>query len=313
MNILVTALGGDISQSIINVLKRHYPASRIIGTDRLPQPFFSRFVDEFYVLPSAYESKYLESLDEFISSKGIDLLIPASELEIELLSKAIGFLKIPTVICNRKVVEVCSDKFSTINFLNGLGFPCPITSLYPEEYQGPLPIIVKSRFGSGSKSVRLCRTLDEARQYGALIKNPVYQECLLPSNYEVSCAVHRDFSGDTRVIQLRRVLSGGRTLWAQVIKNSEVDNLCEVVAEELSLVGSINIQLILTKDGPRVFEINPRISSTVAMRDTLGFNDLFWGIQEALGLKIPKSNIIEVGTLVGRMDEIIALKAGVIS
>jgi len=52
------------------------------------------------------------------------------------------------------------------------------------------------------------------------------------------------------------------------------------------LQGSMNIQLILTDSGPRIFEINPRFSSTVLMRHKLGFCDFLWSLDEAKGLSV---------------------------
>ena len=44
---------------------------------------------------------------------------------------------------------------------------------------------------------------------------------------------------------------------------------------EIDFFGPANFQLILTKKGPMIFEINPRFSSTVLMRNYLGFTDCF--------------------------------------
>jgi len=54
----------------------------------------------------------------------------------------------------------------------------------------------------------------------------------------------------------------------------------------------MNVQLRLTEQGPRVFEINPRFSSTVLMRHRIGFSDVLWSIQEAEGdqIKFPIIN-----------------------
>ena len=61
------------------------------------------------------------------------------------------------------------------------------------------------------------------------------------------------------------------------------------IAESLDLFGSINIQLrLVEKEGPMVFEINPRFSSTVGMRHMIGFSDLIWSIEEQY-LKIAAS------------------------
>jgi carbamoyl-phosphate synthase large subunit len=59
----------------------------------------------------------------------------------------------------------------------------------------------------------------------------------------------------------------------------------------------MNIQMRLTDKGPRVFEINPRFSSTVLMRHRLGFSDVLWAIDEAEGKlinfqEIPKDQMM---------------------
>ena len=59
----------------------------------------------------------------------------------------------------------------------------------------------------------------------------------------------------------------------------------------------MNIQLRLTDDGPIVFEINPRLSSTLVFRDMLGFKDLEWWIQSKTKQKISSYNKPKAGTL----------------
>ena len=50
-------------------------------------------------------------------------------------------------------------------------------------------------------------------------------------------------------------------------------------------MGSINIQLRMTKNGPILFEINPRLSGTLVFRDKMGFNDLRWWVSDLLNLE----------------------------
>ena len=52
----------------------------------------------------------------------------------------------------------------------------------------------------------------------------------------------------------------------------------------MELQGSINIQLRMTKNGPILFEINPRLSGTLVFRDKMGFHDLRWWIADLLNL-----------------------------
>jgi carbamoyl-phosphate synthase large subunit len=63
----------------------------------------------------------------------------------------------------------------------------------------------------------------------------------------------------------------------------------------------MNIQLRLTDQGPRVFEINPRFSSTVLMRHRIGFSDLLWALSEAEGLAV-EYPIIPIGVTMVRVQ-----------
>ena len=54
--------------------------------------------------------------------------------------------------------------------------------------------------------------------------------------------------------------------------------------DAFQLKGVLNIQLRLTSDGPVLFEINPRLSSTIVFRDKLGFTDLRWWINDITSL-----------------------------
>ena len=59
----------------------------------------------------------------------------------------------------------------------------------------------------------------------------------------------------------------------------------------------MNIQLRMTEQGPMLFEINPRLSSTLVFRDMLGFSDLQWWIYSQLDQEIPKYHKPKAGTL----------------
>jgi carbamoyl-phosphate synthase large subunit len=81
-------------------------------------------------------------------------------------------------------------------------------------------------------------------------------------------------------------LAGDVTGWVEVVDYPEVLKQCTLIAESLFLQGSINIQLRMTDIGPRIFEINPRFSSTVLIRHLLGFQDVVWSLREAMGDEI---------------------------
>jgi carbamoyl-phosphate synthase large subunit len=305
MRLLITAIGGDIAQAAIRVIRSTYPDFTIVGIDSKPQPFFSKFCDVFLVAPECTDESYISWINDLSSECEIDLIIPLSEPEIEYLLNNEGKAKVKLVAVNKLALTVGLDKLHTSEFLNQLGDFAPKSSETLTDQPSEYPLIIKERRGRGSRDVRLCQDFEEASNYIKLMKHPIVQELLYPADQEITCAIYRFFDGEVRTIQLLRHLSGGRTLWATVTSNVEITKLCELIASALNLVGAINVQLILTKSGPKVFEINPRYSSTIEMRHEIGFEDLIWGIDEALGF--PKREYFKpfAGTLVGRRDQVL--------
>lgn len=57
------------------------------------------------------------------------------------------------------------------------------------------------------------------------------------------------------------------------------------IADKLNLNGSINIQFKIHNSQIKIFDINPRLSSTVKMRDMIGFQDCLWWIKDKLNIK----------------------------
>jgi carbamoyl-phosphate synthase large subunit len=72
------------------------------------------------------------------------------------------------------------------------------------------------------------------------------------------------------------------------------------IADVVELVGAINVQLRVDAEGPKVFEINPRFSSTVGFRDRLGYRDFVWSVMARKGLAIGDYIPPAVGTRIYR-------------
>jgi len=85
---------------------------------------------------------------------------------------------------------------------------------------------------------------------------------------------------------MKRKLVGGLTGSGEVVDNKTIDEYVRSIAKVMDLEGAFNVQLRLTENGPRLFEINPRLSSTVVFRDLLGFQDLRWWVSDVLGLDV---------------------------
>lgn len=308
MKILITGAGGDIAQSMIRTIRSYFTAVKLVGCDLSQQPLASVNLDSFYISLQVTDPLYLSKIREICEIEKIDLIIPVPEPEIEFFSTEIPRMSAKVLLANQMAIKVGLDKLATSEFLLQLGNFAPRSSA---KYFGSgleLPVLVKPRSGRGSRNVFICETIEDVEYHQRSVNPMIFQELLEPSDMEVTCGVYATNESKVLSIQLLRKLSGGRTSWARVIKNEQISMLCEEIARGLSLRGAINVQLILTKQGPKVFEINPRYSSTVEMRHRLGFMDLVWGIEESLFQKPVIYNERSPGSLVGRFDEIVVLE-----
>lgn len=214
----------------------------------------------------------------------MDTVIPMAEPELAVLAQLINTRSdIHWITAGEQVIEAGLDKLITAKAIEKLGLPIPWTVPVENGQPKSFPCILKNRLGSGSRAVFTIHNQQEADYLADKHKNAIYQELLEPADKEVTCAVYRTADGRSSTLQMLRKLVGGFTGWAMVINDDIVASMCHKIAEGLDLRGSMNVQLRITKDGPRVFEINPRFSSTVLMRHRLGFTDVLWTLKEIEG------------------------------
>ncbi|MCE9619622.1 MAG: ATP-grasp domain-containing protein [Planctomycetes bacterium] len=287
--VLITAIGGDIAQGLATILREAYPQFRLVGMDIHERHGGQLSVDALHKAPPVADPNYLAWLSDLMRREKVNHCIPTSEAELVFLARQglAAVADVPLVMPNAKSVLVGCDKLSTAQFLTSIGCPGPWTLAAADaDATVPLPCVFKPRCSAGSKSVFICKTFAEIAFYRERHPNSVVQELLLPAEQEVTCAIYRTKDGRTAVLQLLRTLVGGFTGWARVIDNPEVSKQCVQIAEALDLSGGINAQLRLTDRGPRIFEINPRFSSTLLLRHKMGFRDGLWSMQEALGEKV---------------------------
>lgn len=290
--ILITGIGGDIAQGVATLVRSARPAARLFGSDIHQRHAGKLFVDQCVVLPSADDPGYTSALRETLARLEIDLLIPVTEPEIGMMAMALGDSStVAWVSPGPEVVAAGRDKYATVQALAALGVPAPWTCAADEGLPPAYPCILKPRFGSGSRSVFEINNEAEARCLAHKFPDAIFQERLEPSTSEVTCAVYRTRDGRVATLQLLRRLAGGMTGWARVIQNDAVEQMCATIAHGLKLLGSMNVQLRITPVGPRIFEINPRFSSTALLRHLLGFTDVVWTLDELDGLAVKLTQV----------------------
>ena len=283
MRVLVSGIASDIGFNCGRILQETEGVDLVFGVDLHNDHAGSCVFDSCGVAPPAAAAEYEDWLTDFLLRHKINVFLPTSEAEISRLSS--GSFNLPSSVkmlkVSAEVANIALDKERCLSFVEQQGIAVPKHGVVGQTSPSVWPVIVKPRSGQGSKGISIAETaVDFDRVAG---DGYIWQELLLPAEEEYTCAVYRSPAAGTRALILRRTLRGGLTDRGEVVADSEIESYVRSIADALAVNGAINIQLRMTSVGPRLFEINPRLSSTVMFRHRLGFKDLQWWLAEQTG------------------------------
>lgn len=288
INILVTGIGGDIGIGITKILNEIKYHNTLVGCDTNKYPANKLNVHYFYSAPSAYNKKqYLNFIKEICSIHDINLIIPSSEIEIKTLSENIFFIeeKIKILINNDQIINIFMDKLKTIEFFRANKIMHPKTyDIKNYNNQLEYPFLLKDKFTQGSKGVVKIEDIDDFNYYKKKYPNSIIQEIIGNDRNEFTIGVFSDGNKVYSIAFQRELGYGSLSKFVKRISDSKIEDLTKRIASIINLKGSINIQVRKNDNGEYIpFEINPRLSSTLAFRHYFGFKDLKWWIDFLYG------------------------------
>lgn len=306
--VLVTGASGDIADAIGRILRERYPDTRLVGSDAGSEWPGRAVFPEMHRLPLASAPDYPAALADLVECCGAELVIPTNEHELRRLAYDPGAAaELPLLMNPREALLPFFDKQETVRWLVAADLPAPRTFILDEAEPGDLPLVAKPTHGSGSRRILVVRTPEQlAAAQQVLGEAAIGQELLEPEESEFTCALVRP-AGRPLLLAMRRKLLGGISSEIRIEQHDEIDALLTGIDAALPDYIALNVQLRLTQDGPRVFEINPRISSTAMLRHRAGFEDLVWLIEARLGRPVPERFDPPVGLRVfRRFTEVVA-------
>jgi carbamoyl-phosphate synthase large subunit len=308
--VLVTAVGGGGNgEQLVKCLRMSQEKYHIIGADTSEAVARQSGADQCVVLPKASDPNYLEALIDLCNRLSVDVVLPGSEPELrKIADHQVEIRKHVKLLAVNEpaVIDICSNKFKTIEFFKEHNFPCPkswiVRSTEMVDEVDVFPIIVKPVTGGGSQHVYVVQDRDELRMLCSYLlryfSDLLIQEYVGRADQEYTVGVLLDAKGKLiHSIALNRfILSSlsnrirvpnltGRADLGEVLAVSsgvsqgrvghfpEVTGFCEKVALALGARFAINVQCRVVDGQPYVFEINPRFSGTSSIRAMLGFNE----------------------------------------
>lgn len=307
MRLLVTGANGDIAEAIGRILKTSFPQAVVDGADCQGTFPGDLLFDHMHHLPPVGAPDFFNAFRSL--AEGYDRVIPMPEPELIALACQDDAWRnaMPLVINAPWIIRTFCDKLETARWLERHGGFSARTMLLSDVTERDLPIVAKPRTGWGSKGVEIVRTSERLAAVRAEAAGEwLAQELLDAPQQEYTCAIVKDGAVVNTAI-MRRTMQGGFTKQATIVEDESIEQMLQAIAGNLPERAFINVQLRLFRGEPRIFEINPRFSSTVMMRHLAGFQDVVWTL-DALAGKPMRPAKARSGTIVIRMSREIVVE-----
>ena len=311
--ILVSGASGIVGYGILKNLKNNI--FNLIGTSIYTDSVASKYCDLFIQSILTTDKNYLNWLNQTIERYSIDLIIPGIEIDLYFWNQNKSKINTKILLNNSDLINVCRDKWSFYQelecgtILDYLNIPSMVSSDY-DEVRGNLgsPFLLKPKRGFGSKGIRKIENESDFNK-NLNRKNNFYQKYVGNDDEEYTVGFFGDGNGKSLadIILKRKLSASGYTEQAMVVTNkqdiTDIKKIIKDIAEYFEPVGPTNIQLRKDKDNFKLLEINPRISSSTAIRTGFNYNECLMAVEFFLGGTLPTQPKIKIGSCVRYVDE----------
>ncbi len=226
-------------------------------------------------VPRMDDPEYVPALQALCEAHGVGVVLPLTDLDIEILARALEEGRLPALVPSAEVARATYDKYEAHLLLRRLGLPSPPTAL-PQDDLDELdyPVMVKPRRGSGARSIHLAHDAAQARfiidyvQEAPIAARPkglpgpepvMVQRAMGGEELSIDCLGDREGRCVNAIPRTMLESRGGESIKGQVIHDEELIELGREVMEALRVAGPATIQVFRDPDvGLGITDVNTR-------------------------------------------------------
>lgn len=296
------------------------PEWRILVGDTNPQTYGKALADGFVLMPSSSnENDYLIAIKSVCKDEGVDVILPITTHELEVLSKhkiSIEAENVKVIVSDFEALKVANNKGSLAIKTKELKLPVPAFEIVSNK--SDFKAAVDRLFLENNKLCFKPVTGNGSRGFGIIIANhdqanadlkskagilPLTLEEWLPrldDFFKVDLIVAKYLPGKEYSVDLlcdqgkvlfciprtRDKMIGGISVAGSFERNFGLIAFCIQLAQELNLDGPIGMQWRENENGePAILEINPRLQGTTSVLALAGLNIPVQSVRLAMGLQ----------------------------
>lgn len=298
--ILISGLGGSLFPYLHDKLKSNYELFYVDLDPELAKLYKDY---NFFPAPAVLDQSYEVFIENLIKKNKIDIYIPLIDEEIKKAHQIKKlFPDLLLVVPTSEFSELCLNKEKLMCKLSELKISEIETKRGDELTENTnFPVFVKPTYGRGSRGIRVINSLKEFDAYllldGYKANEVIVQDNIQGTEYTVG--VLSNNMNQILSISSKKVISKkGITIQAVTENNESIEDVVLKINEKLKPCGPYNVQLFIDNNNRiKIFEINPRFSTTSIMSYEGGVNeielfDIMYGKTNNSNFVRPKAGII---------------------
>ena len=285
MNILLTCVGRR--NYLVNFFKESLKDSgKVYATDVQASAPGMVDADLSFIVPSVYDSGYIDALVQLIKDHHINAVVSLNDLELPILAKnksRIEATGAKLIVSDSEIIDTAFDKIKTNHFIEniGLNVPATYTSITKakeaiEAGRLQFPLVVKPRWGSASIGLDFPEDLEELEFVFQLQKKRLVRSMLSTASQsdieneiliqekirgeEYGLDILNDFEGNYIGTFVRKKLSmrSGETDKAISIIDERFNTVGKLISKNLKHIGNLDCDVFDCNGELFVLELNPR-------------------------------------------------------
>jgi carbamoyl-phosphate synthase large subunit len=212
-------------------------------------------------VPLIDDPDYVPALQRLCEEHGVGAVLPLTDLDIEILGRALEERRLPALVPSAAVARATYDKYEAHLLLARHGLPSPPTVLPEDDLQAlSYPVMVKPRRGSGARSIHLAHDPAQARFFVDYVEEPtMVQRAMTGPELSIDCLGDRRGRCLNAIPRTMLESRGGESIKGQVIHDEELIELGRRVMEALAVAGPATIQVFRDPDlGLGITDVNTR-------------------------------------------------------
>jgi carbamoyl-phosphate synthase large subunit len=288
INLLLTNVGRKIY--FLNFIKKIDLNIKIHISDCNPinaSFAFDKNVKKHLVIKSSLNSKrYLYDIINIVKKNKINILIPLTDYDLEVLSKnRIFFSKLncTVIVSSEEAVLNCLDKSRTEVFAKKYNFFYP-KSYYSLKKKINFPVVKKKILGSGSLGYQFIENKNQLNTFFIKGKDMI-QEFI--SGEEFNIDILNDFNGKfiSYCAKKKILMRAGETDKAKIIVNKSFEIFAKKLSKSLGHIGNLDCDIIIKNKKIYILDLNPRFGGGYPFTHLSGLNYINIIFQIYLGKK----------------------------